>query len=141
MQIKLTVSFLAVLICLAFPSCKRQSQQPVSKDVVRDDLLKQVSQLDEFKQEKKRVDSFSKTSRIPVTLIVQVVDTSFFAKDSGKNIALAFITEKNPYDEQIIYSVKFDKGRRKIVAVEKDEKAFEKPLLGGADDKILPLNK
>ena len=94
--------------------------------------------LDEFKQEQRRVDSIKKVSGIPVKVSVDVVDSSFLQEDKGKNISLVFINEQYPYDNRIMYTIKFDKDKQKIISVDKEKKQFEKSDLAKPEDIVLP---
>jgi hypothetical protein len=120
---RLTISLLTVLILTNFASCQNKSQQTIATKqtgttkFATDNFFKQVLQLDEFKQEEKRLDSISKISQIPIKVSVEIVDNSFLDEDKGKNISLAFINEQYPYERRIMYTIKFDKSKKKIIAI------------------------
>lgn len=141
---RLTIFLLTVLILTNFASCQNKSQQSISTQKTNttkfatDDFFKQVLQLDEFKQEEKRVDSMSKLSQIPIKVSVDIVDSSFLDEDKGKNISLAFINEQYPYERRIMYTIKFDKEEKKIIAIIKDKKQFEKSDLPLPENIPLP---
>ncbi len=98
-------------------------------------------QLNEFKQEQKRVDSINKNSKVPIKVSVDIVDSSFLDGDKGKNISLAFIIEQYPYENRTMYTVKFDKNKKKIVAINKEKKQFEKPDLAAPENiPLLPIH-
>jgi hypothetical protein len=141
---RLTISLLTFLILTNFASCQNKSQQTNATkqtDTTKfatDDFFKQVLQLDEFKQEEKRVDSISKVSQIPIKVSVDIVDRSFLDEDRGRNISLAFINEQYPYERRIMYTIKFDKNKKKIIAIIKDKKQFEQSDLALPGDLPLP---
>ena len=141
---RLTISLLTVLILTNFASCQNKSQQTISTkqtDTTKfatDDFFKQVLQLDEFKQEEKRVDSISKLSQIPIKVSVDIMDSSFLDEDKGKNISLAFISEQYPYERRIMYTIKFGKNKKEIIAIIKDKKQFEQSDLALPGDIPLP---
>ena len=141
---KLTFFSLSIFILTTQVACQNSSSQASSikeSDTTRlasDELFKQVMLLDEFKQEQKRVDSIKKVSGIPVKVSVDIVDSSFLQEDKGKNISVAFINEQYPYDNRIMYTIKFDKNKQKIISVNKDKKQFEKSDLAKPEDIVLP---
>ena len=144
---RLTISSLTFLILTNFASCQNKSQQTIATkqtDTTKfatDDFFKQVEQLDEFKQEEKRVDSITKVSQIPIKVSVDIVDSSFLDEDRGRNISLAFINEQYPYESRIMYTIKFDKSKKKIIAIIKDKKQLEHSDLALPGDLPLPLKQ
>ncbi|MDF2193473.1 hypothetical protein [Paraflavitalea sp. CAU 1676] len=131
--------YLSVAILIA--TCMACQTSPKSEDTSNpgtEDFAKLVTQLDEFKQEQKRIDSINKKSAFPVTVSIEIIDTSFFDEDKGKNISLAFITEQHPYEKRTMYTVKYDKDNKKIVTVTKAHKQFEKTDAGTPEDVPLP---
>ncbi len=105
-------------------------------------FFKQVMQLNEFKQEQKRVDSIKITSKIPVKLHVDIMDSSFLNEDKGKNISLAFINEDYPYNHnQTMYTVKFDKDKKKIISIDRNTKQLEQSDLAAPEDLPLPTKQ
>ncbi len=78
--INLTVALL-IAHCMA---CQTSPQrQDISKPGT-EDFAKLVTQLDEFKQEQKRIDSINKKSAFPITVSIEIIDTSFLMKTRGK---------------------------------------------------------
>lgn len=140
----LTVSLLTIFILTTHASCQNKSQQANSSkersttELTTDDFFNQVLQLDEFKLEEKRADSISKISKTPIKVSVDIIDSSFLDEDKGKNISLAFINEQYPYDKRIMYTIKFDKDKKKIIAINKDKKQFEKTDVAALEDLPLP---
>ena len=134
-----SIFILATQVACQNPSSQTSStRQSDTTKFATDNFFKQVMLLDEFKQEQKRVDSIKKVSGIPVKVSVDIVDSSFLQEDKGKNISLAFINEQYPYDNRIIYTIKFDKGQQKIISINKDKKQFEKSDLAKPEDIVLP---
>jgi hypothetical protein len=138
---RLSTYLLTAFILANISSCQSSTKQKGTAKSSTSDFFNQISQLDEFKQENKRIDSIKKSSQIQVSVEVEIVNSSFLDEDKGKNIALAFINEKSPFDSKIIYTVKFDKDKKKIIAVNKNEKQVEKPEFTKPEDIHLPQIK
>lgn len=129
-------------------SCQNKSQQTsstIQKDttkLVTNELFKQIMELDEFKREEKRADSISRISKMPVKVSVDIIDSSFYEEDKGKNISLAFINEQYPYDQLVMYTVKYDKDKKKVISINKEKKSFERSEnLGAPEDLPLPAKQ
>lgn len=116
---RLTLFSYLIFFLTTYASCQNLNQQTSpdkqsdSTKFGSDDFFKQVLQLEEIKQEQKRVDSMSKISKVPIKVSVDIVDSSFLNEDKGKNISLAFINEQYPYDSKTVYTIKFDKSKKK----------------------------
>lgn len=80
----------------------------------------QITQLQETKSEQVRIDSLKKILQIPLSFSIEIIDSSFFENDKGKNISLGFLNEQSSYDSRITYTIKFDKSLQKIVSIEKN---------------------
>jgi hypothetical protein len=141
---KLTFFSFSIFILTTQVACQNSSSKASSiresdtTKLASDKFFKQVMLLDEFKQEQKRVDSIKKVYGIPVKVSVDIVDSSFLQEDKGKNISVAFINEQYPYDNRIMYTIKFDKNKQKIISVNKEKKQFEKSDLAKPEDIVLP---
>lgn len=138
MLAKLIIYLFTASILTGASSCQTSTDNQETTKPSTEGFFDMVLQPDEFKQEQRRVDSINKISKIPVQVTVQIIDSSFLAEDMGENISLAFITEQYPYDNRIMHTVKFDKVRKKITAINKYEKQFEKSDLATPDDIFLP---
>jgi hypothetical protein len=144
MFIRLTIYLCLALVCTNNVSCQTSSQKTNSTKTVdptklaTDDFFHQVLQLNEFKQEQKRADSISKISSVSIKVSVDIVDNSFLDEDKRKHISLAFINEQYPYENRTMYIVKFDKDRKKIISIDKQEKQFGKDDLAAPEDIPLP---
>ena len=127
MTSKLTTLLILFFVLTMYVSCKN-SNQTKNTDTIKSSneaFFKQVTQLDEFKQEQKRVDSIMKTSGFPAKFHVEIFDSSFLNGYKGKNISLALIIEDYPYNHsQTMYTIKFDKGKQKIISIDKGKKAI-----------------
>ncbi len=141
---RLILCLLTVLIVTNFASCQDKIQQtdlPKQADTTKfatDGFFKQVMQLSEFKQEEKRVDSINKISQVQIKVSIHILDSSFLDGDKGKNISIAFINEQYPYDTRIMYTVKFDKDKKKIISITKENKQFEQADFSSPQDLPLP---
>jgi hypothetical protein len=133
MPLRLKIYILAGFALANSSSCQTSTKQRDSANAEKENILNMVSQLQEFKQTEKRVDSINKISKVQIKLVIEIMDSSFLEEDKGKNISLAFITAQYPYDNRIIYTVKFDKDKKSITSIDKNGKQ-----LGGAD---LPIIK
>jgi ABC-type taurine transport system substrate-binding protein len=144
MIFRLTIFSVSIFILTTQAACQNSTSNTSSikqSDTTKhatDNFFKQIMLLDEFNQEQKRVDSIKKVSGVPVEVSVDIVDSSFLKEDEGKSISLAFINEKYPYDNRIMYTIKFDKNKQKIISVDKDKKQFEKSDLAKPEDIVLP---
>lgn len=144
MYSKLTTSLILFSILTVHASCQNtnhstdKGKQIDTTKFSTEFFFNQVMQLDEFKQEQIRVDSIKKATGVPVKFHVDIVDSSCLTEDKGKNISLAFINEDYPYDHnRTMYTIKFDKDKKKIISADKDKKQFEQSRSSGPED--IPL--
>jgi hypothetical protein len=126
--------FPLLILALAINASCQNTGKPSAKgnDSIQggaDVFFKQIQQLDEFKSEEKRADSINKKTQTQIKVSVDIMGTSFFKEDSGKNVSLAFINENWPYEQRTIYTVKFDKQKQKIISVDKNKKGKGQPDL------------
>lgn len=145
---RLVSSFLTIFILTSEISCQDKAQHASStkqKDTTKlgnNEFFRQILELDEFKREEKRADSISKISKMPVKVSVEIIDSSFYEEDKGKNICLAFINEQYPYDRLVMYTVKYDKDKKKIISINREKKSFERSEnLGAPEDLPLPAKQ
>jgi hypothetical protein len=105
------------------PSCKSVGKPRGRVDSTKlssNNFLRQIMQLDQFKQEQKRVDSLKELSPGSTAFHVDIIDSSFLSKDKGKNISLGLIIEDQRYNQkETIYTIRFDKTQQKIISIDK----------------------
>lgn len=92
-----------------------------AKQIKPEQLIKQITQLEEFKLAQKEIDSIKRVSNIPLDISIGIIDSSFLKEDEGKGISLAFIQQQSKYENRILYTIKFDKRNQKIISVERSK--------------------
>jgi hypothetical protein len=113
-QLKILSVIIVLILTIGFISCESES-----KPVTNDEFLNQITELDEFKMEERRIDSLKETG-MKVDLTISVVKDSFFPEDSAKNLSVAFVEEDLGFANSTLLIVKFDKDDKKIISVEKN---------------------
>lgn len=146
MYSKPSLPFIVICFLTIFFACKVKTQPgQATRQAGNNDpngvLLNLVLRLDEFKQVQSRADSITKVSNIPVNVSVDIMDSSFYEEDKGKNISLAFINENYSFDNRIIFTVKYDKDLKEIISVSKNYKERDLPDLTVPEDIPLPPNQ
>lgn len=107
------------LVCLAIVGASISCSQGQGTKI-KNSIVDKISALNEFKKEDRRIDSLSSTG-MKVEIAITIVGDYFNAKDSLKNIATAFISEQTPFDEIILYEIKFDKKTEEILSVKSNK--------------------
>jgi hypothetical protein len=129
------VTLLIMIFLLTIRASCQNKNQPSATGY----FMNQIVHTDEYKNEQKRVDSIKMASGISVHFHIDIVDSSFFIEDKGKNISIAFINEDYPYDpNQTIYTIKFDKDKQKIISIVKAKRPPEQSDLAAPKDLVLP---
>lgn len=104
----------ATLLATTFTTLTVSCQNPEEES----SFAKQLTQLNEFRIEEKRADSL-KRKGADFEFIFSIAENSPFPEDSLKNLSVGFIQYDFGPDELMLYKVKYDKGKGKIVSVEK----------------------
>ena len=129
------VTLLIMIFLLTIHASCQNKNQPSATGY----FLNQIVHLNEYKNEQKRVDSIKMASGMSMHLQIDIVESSFFIEDKGKNISIAFINEDYPYDSnQTIYTIKFDKDKQKIISIDKAKRPPEQSDLAAPKDLVLP---
>lgn len=136
MTTRLTTLSILLFVLIIHASCQNIIQQ--KNTIKSESFFQQISQLNEFKLEDKRIDSIKKATLVPVKISVEIIDSSFLNEDIGKNISLGFINEEYPFDKRVTYTIKFDKTKQKIISIVDNRKQLEKSDLTLPQDIPLP---
>jgi len=131
--------FYLLIIVTFHVSCQSHPNSQIPNQNWKDMFLMQITQLQETKSEQVRIDSLKKILQIPVSFSIEIIDSSFFENDKGKNISLAFLNEQSPYDSRITYTIKFDKSVKKIISIEKN-KMVQSNVAKPPDEPIITPN-
>ena len=123
---KTELALASLLLVITIAACQTDASRSKKVDITGNELLNHVIQLKEFKLAEKQIDSLKKATGISVEISIDVVDQSFLSEDSAKNISLAFINRKSDFEQLILFTVKYDKGQKKIISVEKNAEGQKK---------------
>jgi hypothetical protein len=129
MRSKFNLLFSFIFVLTIQTSCQNSNRHIIvsnQADITKyssDNFFKQISSLDEFKQEQKRIDSLNKATGLSITFSIDIIRNSFLKEDSLKNISLSYINEEWPNDDyRTIYVIKYDKTLKKIISIDKYKK-------------------
>jgi len=98
-------------------------QQIINPDKSNDVFLKQILNLKEYKFEEHKIDSLVKVKSAPNVISISIVKGYLMTTDSLNDLSTGFINEglRTPnggsMDEQMIYTIKFDNKKKKIISV------------------------
>lgn len=114
----MTIKFLLLSTFLLATLISASCQPKAEKAVQKKSFFTLVTELKEFKDEDKRADSL-KQAGASFEISISIIDDSPFPEDAQKNLSIGLIQYDFGPDELMLYKVKYDKAKEKIISLEK----------------------